>query len=164
MTNPSRSRFARNSEIHRALLCTQLVKSMTQDGVQIAFPAQYSGIDMLAYPPPSDAKALIHAVPIQLATMSYSNFQRDFAAWRTSGLLVVLLNNEHEPQQVSTFALSAEELTLVQMVGLIEKGNAVKREMAAGKSALRRALDPYCMVAGGWRAKISRWIVERQIH
>jgi hypothetical protein len=46
MTNSSPSRFDRNSEIRRGMLRTQLVKEMTQEAVQIAFPAKCSGIDM----------------------------------------------------------------------------------------------------------------------
>jgi hypothetical protein len=156
------SRFDRNSDIRRGLLRTQLVKAMTQEGLQVAFPANYAGIDMFAHQP-SDAGALIHAVPIQLATMSYSTFLHGFASWRTSGLLVVLLGDEREPQKVKTFAFSAEELMLVQMVGLIDERDGAERDIGAQVSALRRALDPYCMVAGDWGAKINRWTATRQM-
>jgi len=135
---------------------------MTQEGVQIAIPAKYSGIDMLAYTLPGTANSIIQAIPIQLATMSYGTFLRDFANWRTRGLLVVLLSDERVPQHVRTFALSAEELMLVQRVGLIDSKEDAKRDVVEQASVLRRALEPYCMVSGRWRTKISRWLVERQ--
>jgi hypothetical protein len=52
----------------------------------------------------------------------------------------------------------------VQMVGLIdEKKDSNTRDMGAQDYAVCQALDPFCMVSGGWRAKITRWLVEKQM-
>ncbi len=161
MTKSSPSRFDRTAEIGRRRLRSRLIMEMTREGVQIAIPATYSGIDILAYTLPVTANSIIQAVPIQLATMSYSSFLYDFANWRTNGLLVVLLAPEQEPKHVRTFALSSEELMLVQRVGLTDSKGDTKRDVVAPASALRRALEPYCMVSGGWSTKIGRWLVEK---
>lgn len=67
---------------------------------------------------------------------SMGAFVRDFAAWRTCGLLVVLLGDAREPQHDATFALTAEELTLVQMVGLIDATADGRHDDGAQASAL----------------------------
>jgi hypothetical protein len=144
------------------MLRAQLITAMEREDVQIAYPAKYSGIDLLAYLLPQGADSLIQAVPIQLATMSYGTFLRDFAAWRTSGLLVVILRDEREPESERTLALSAAELMLVQMEGLLDESAEPSLPARARTDALRRAFDPYCMGSGGWHAKISRWIADRQ--
>ena len=162
MTHSTPSRFDRNTEIRRGMLRSQLIRELAREDVQIATPSNYSGIDLLAYTLPVNADALIYAVPIQLAIMSYGAFLRDLAAWRTSGLLVVLLGDERESESVKTFALSAAELALVQMVGLIEEREHQPRQVSARAAALRQALAPYSMGSGGWRLRIGRWIDEKQ--
>jgi hypothetical protein len=91
--------------------------------------------------------------------MAYDTFLRNFARLRTAGLLVLLLEDAGE--HVNTFALAAPELTLVQMVGLIDAKDH-PRDDRSQDSALRRVLEPYAMTSGGWRSKISRWIRERE--
>jgi hypothetical protein len=140
------------AELRRCMLRARLMDELTQEGVHIALPTEPCGIDLIAYTPPTHEDSIIAAIPIQLVAMSFGTFLRDFAALRTRGLLVVLLEDAAEPQQVNIFALTAPELMLVQMIGLID----------ASASALRPALEPYVMVSGSWRSKISQWIMERQ--
>jgi hypothetical protein len=152
--NSAPSRFDLNSEIRRNMLRAQLVKEFTH----VALPTKYSGIDMLIYTLPLHTNSIIHAVPIQLATMGCHALLRDFATWRTTGLLVILLEDPREPKHPRTFALTAEELALVQMVGLIDATAEGKQDGGEQASALRQALEPYAMVSGGWHSKISRWV------
>jgi hypothetical protein len=143
------------------MLRAQLVHELAREGVHLALPATACGVDLLAYPTPR-ANAVVAAVPIQLVVMSHDASWREFAALRTSGLLVLLLDDAQETQGVRTFALTAPELVLVQMVGLIDATALSQPANRCKASALRQALEPYAMVSGNWRTKIGRWIQDGQ--
>ena len=161
MTISSPPRLNIDSERRQGMLRAQLVNELASEGMHLAFPATPCGVDLLAYPPPR-ANAMVTAVPIQLVVMSHDAFWCDFAALRTSGLLVMLLDDAQEARRVRTFALSAPELMLVQMVGLIEATATSQPANRSKASALRQALEPYAMVSGDWHTKIRRWIQDRQ--
>jgi hypothetical protein len=147
------------AELRHCILRARLMDQLTRDGVQVALPATLSGVDLLAYTAPLNNNAPISTVPIKLMCMAYDTFLRDFGRLRTAGLLVLLLEDAGE--HVNTFALAAPELTLVQMVGLIDAKDDPLDERSQA-SVLRRVLEPYAMTSGGWRSKISRWIRERE--
>jgi hypothetical protein len=153
MTISCPSRLNIESEKRRGMLRAQLVNELAHEGVHLALPATLCGIDLLAYTPPR-ANAVVTAVPIQLVVMSHDAVWREFAALRTSGLLVIFLENTQEAQGVRTFALTAPELMLVQMVGLIDATATGQRTSRSKVSALRQALEPYAMVSGNWHAKL----------
>jgi hypothetical protein len=147
------------AELRHCILRARLMDQLSREGVQVALPTSLSGIDLLAYTAPLNNNAPISTVPIKMMCMAYDTFLRDFARLRTAGLLVLLLEDAGE--HVNTFALAAPELTLVQMVGLIDAKDD-PRDDCSQASVLRRVLQPYAMTSGGWRSKISRWIRERQ--
>lgn len=148
-----------SAELRHCILRARLMDQLTREGVQVALPATLSGVDLLAYTAPLNNNAPISTVPIKLMCMAYDTFLRDFARLRTAGLLVLLLEDAGE--HLNTFALAAPELTLVQMVGLIDTKDD-PREDCSRASVLRRVLEPYAMTSGRWRSKINRWIRERE--
>jgi hypothetical protein len=147
------------AELRHCILRARLMDELSREGVQVALPASLSGIDLLAYTAPLNNNAPISTVPIKLMCMAYDTFLRNFARLRTAGLLVLLLEDAGE--HVNTFVLAAPELALVQVVGLIDAKDDPLDDCSQA-SVLRRVLQPYAMIPGGWRSKISRWIRERE--
>jgi hypothetical protein len=137
-----------------------VIDELTAEAIATALPADFSGIDVLAFVESRTERCGLVPVPIRIVVSRGEGLLRCLQGARALGMLVALVWEVGEPAPTRSFALTAAELTLVKMIALMNGAHAAPVSAGAELVGARRetiprnAIEPFAMSRGQWRKKL----------
>jgi hypothetical protein len=134
-----------------------LISQLTEDGLEVALPIRDRGVDLIAYADLDEQGGRFAACPIQLKVTIGRRFELDRKYERIANLLLVYIWDVKDAGKSRTYALTyAEALDVMRKKKFTETSSWKKGKysVASPGKELLELLEPYRMMARGWRPRI----------
>jgi hypothetical protein len=137
-----------------------VINELKAEAINVALPLGVCDIDMLAFLESRTEPCRLASVPIRIVVSRKDGLSRTLRTARALGVLVALVWEDGEPAPIRSFALTSAELTLVQMIALMNGARPTPASAgpelvrARRETILQNAMKPFAMSRGQWRKKL----------